>query len=72
MKRVSNYEVQCEDWRKRFLGMDQADVRRRVPELREEGAYLTLCILAANWASTGRRERSPPCRTASRCRSMPG
>ena len=42
MKRVSNYEVQCEDWRKRFLGMDQADVRRRVPELREEGAYLTL------------------------------
>lgn len=42
MKRQSNYERQCEEWRQRFLAMDVKDLRARLPELREEGPWLTL------------------------------
>ena len=43
MKRqVSNYELQCEQWRCRFLEWDQAALTRKLPELKPEGEYLTL------------------------------
>ena len=42
MKQVSNYERQCEDWRQRFLSMDQAAIMRKLPEIHVEGEYLTL------------------------------
>lgn len=35
MEQTSNYEKQCEDWRKRFLTMDQEDICRRLPEVRK-------------------------------------
>lgn len=38
----SNYEKLCDDWRGRFLEMDRAELRRRLPELREEGEFLTI------------------------------
>ena len=31
MEQTSNYEKQSEDWRKRFLTMDQEDICRRLP-----------------------------------------
>lgn len=39
----SNYEKWCEQWREKFLRMDQEELKRRLPELREEGEFLTLC-----------------------------
>ncbi|MDO4321824.1 MAG: DUF3786 domain-containing protein [Lachnospiraceae bacterium] len=39
---VSNYERLCEDWRKKFLGMDQEKLCKKLPELKKEGEYLTL------------------------------
>ncbi len=39
---VSNYELQCDQWRQRFLAMDQGALLRRLPELKVEGDYLTL------------------------------
>jgi len=41
-KRVSNYELQCADWRKRFLAMDIDALRRRLPELKLEGGTLQI------------------------------
>ena len=39
---MNNYERQREDWRKRFLTMDQADICRRLPEVTRTDAHLTL------------------------------
>lgn len=33
MEYTSNYERQCEEWRKTFLTMDQEDICRRLPEI---------------------------------------
>ena len=35
MEQTSNYEKQSEDWRKRFLTMNQEDICRRLPEVRK-------------------------------------
>lgn len=40
--KTSNYELVCEQWRKRFLEMDQALLMHRLPELKSQGDYL--CI----------------------------
>lgn len=42
MKKTNNYEKWCEQWCERFLAMDQAELQKRLPELKEEGEYLTL------------------------------
>ena len=39
---VSNYEKLCESWRQKILGMDVQELLRKLPELRQEGDYLTL------------------------------
>lgn len=41
-KRTSNYENLCEQWRLRFLEMDQADLMKRLPELTPDGDYLMI------------------------------
>lgn len=41
-KRASNYEKLCEDWRLKFLELDQEKLCRKLPELKPEGEYLTL------------------------------
>lgn len=41
-QKISNYEKLCEDWRQKFLTMDQSRLLRKLPELKEEGDYLTL------------------------------
>ena len=41
-ERVSNYEKLCEQWRLRFLEMDQQDLMARLPELVPDGEYLKL------------------------------
>ena len=38
----SNYEKVCEEWRLRFLNMDQQKLMNALPELTAEGDYLTL------------------------------
>lgn len=40
--KTSNYEKLCEQWRERFLAMDCGELMEKLPELREEGEYLTL------------------------------
>lgn len=39
---MSNYEKWCEQWRIRFLHMDKAVLTQRLPELRDEGEWLTI------------------------------
>ncbi len=39
---MSNYEKWCEQWRIKFLHMDHSVLRKRLPELKEEGQWLTL------------------------------
>lgn len=41
-KAVSNYEKLCEEWRMKFLSMDQDKLMHKLPELKMEGDYLTL------------------------------
>ena len=41
-ERISNYVKLCEEWAQRFLKMDQADLHKRVPELKEEIGFLTI------------------------------
>lgn len=40
--KVSNYEKWCEEWGRRFLTLNQAQLQQTLPELKEEGDYLTL------------------------------
>lgn len=39
---ISNYEKCCEDWRQRFLTMDQDALMQKLPELNPEGDQLTI------------------------------
>ena len=41
-KKISNYEMICGEWSRRFLEMDLKLLLKRVPELTSEGEYLTL------------------------------
>lgn len=41
-QKVSNYEMICGEWSRRFLEMDLKLLLKRVPELTSEGEYLTL------------------------------
>lgn len=41
-KKISNYELVCQEWSCRFLEMDQELLFKRIPELTSEGEYLTL------------------------------
>lgn len=41
-EKISNYVRLCEEWAERFLTMDQEDLRKRVPELKEEKDFLTI------------------------------
>ncbi|NLL39314.1 MAG: DUF3786 domain-containing protein [Clostridiales bacterium] len=43
MKRLSNYDKLCRQWRERFLKMDQQQLMEKLPELKPEGDYLTIC-----------------------------
>lgn len=42
MEGTSNYEKQCEDWRQKFLTMDQEDICRRLPEIKKTEDRLIL------------------------------
>lgn len=42
MEYTSNYEKQCEDWRQKFLTMDQEDICRRLPEVKKTEDRLIL------------------------------
>ncbi len=41
-KQTSNYDKWCEQWRQRFLSMDQAQLMQLLPELKVEGDFLTI------------------------------
>lgn len=43
MEETNNYEKWCEQWREKFLKMDQEELKKRLPELQEEGEWLTIC-----------------------------
>jgi hypothetical protein len=53
-EKTSNYEKLCDGWRERFLQMDTAELRRRLPELREEGEYLTLFHFGKKYGASTR------------------
>lgn len=40
--RMSNYEKWCEQWRIKFLNMDQGVLVQRLPELKDKGQWLVL------------------------------
>ena len=42
LEEMNNYEKWCERWREKFLSLDQEELKRRLPELKEEGEWLTL------------------------------
>ena len=39
---VSNYIKLCEEWAEKFLQMDKTELRKRLPELKEEDGYLKI------------------------------
>lgn len=39
---MNNYEKWCEQWREKFLAMDQEKLKTLLPELKEEGGWLTI------------------------------
>ncbi len=41
---TNNYLKACEDWRLRFLTMDQAQLKEKLPELEDTGDYLSLSL----------------------------
>ena len=43
MDETNNYVKWCEQWREKFLKMDQEEVKKRLPELKDEGDWLTIC-----------------------------
>lgn len=42
MGQTSNYEKQCEEWRQKFLTMDQEDICRRLPGIEKDEEHLLL------------------------------
>lgn len=38
----NNYEKWCQEWQERFLTLDQKELLKKIPELKEEDNYLTL------------------------------
>lgn len=49
-QKISNYEKWCEEWSLRFLTLDQAMLQKTLPELKEEGEYLTLFHFGKKYA----------------------
>lgn len=39
---VSNYDKLCEEWRLKFLEINQGELLEKLPEFQEEGEYLTI------------------------------
>lgn len=65
MEKVSNYEKQCEQWRERFLSMDQAALCRKLPELEADEKQLRLWHFGRQFA-VGRADGVIRCLTDSR------
>ncbi len=42
MEQISNYEKQCEEWRQRFLTMDQEEICGKLPEIKKTEEKLAL------------------------------
>lgn len=60
-ERISNYVKLCEEWAQRFLKMNQADLHKRVPELKEENGFLTIIHFGRKiWGESGRRQYPEP------------
>ena len=60
-ERISNYVKLCEEWAQRFLKMDQADLHKRVPELKEENGFLyDHSFRKKIWGESGRRQYPEP------------
>ena len=38
----NNYEKWCEEWRKKFLKLNQEELKKKLPELEEEGDWLLI------------------------------
>lgn len=47
---ISNYEKICEQWRQRFLKMDPNLLKTRLPELTDEGDWMTLSHFARRFS----------------------
>ena len=43
IEETNNYEKWCEQWREKFQKMDQEELKKRLPELKEEDNWLTIC-----------------------------
>lgn len=41
-EKISNYLRLCDEWAGKFLKMDQEELKRRLPELKDEGEYLEI------------------------------
>lgn len=50
-EKISNYVKLCEDWADKFMKMDLENLRKRVPELKEEKGFLRWSISGENTES---------------------
>lgn len=50
-EKISNYVKLCEDWAVKFMKMDLENLRKRVPELKEEKGFLRWSISGENTES---------------------
>ena len=60
MDETNNYEKWCEQWREKFLKMDQEEVKKRLPELKDEGDWLTICHFERRLGVHKKAGRSSP------------
>ena len=52
-EKISNYVKLCEDWADKFMKMDLENLRKRVPELKEEKGFFTLVYTLLGYAKEG-------------------
>ena len=52
-EKVSNYIKLCNEWAEKFLQMDKEELKKRLPELKEEDGYLKITFRSPVWSPPG-------------------
>ena len=69
-EKVSNYIKLCSEWAEKFLQMDKEELKKRLPELKEEDGYLKITHFGVPFSLVRplrpprnclRKQSHPPC-----------
>ena len=56
-EKVSNYIKLCSEWAEKFLQMDKEELKKRLPELKEEDGYLKIMAGSTAWMEKAKQMR---------------